>query len=392
MNDQALILKEIEKILVEQSFGGYPMSQGDAMNWEADQYKKAHQPAKDVVEPIVKGIIDFVYENRHILLDIAEIGSLWIPYAGPYISAGIGLYHAKLYYDEGDTKMAGLYVMFAAFPLGGPIAKGIYKGSKYISLLFKGGIKSKSVYRVGDALVTGNTKTLTKTELGAAREFIQLGKKNPNIIKNLQKEAFEKSFTKETIKQIEKKSPTFKDFLYKGGNYFWNGTKWVVKKAISAAPAVAAIGAYDEVSDIVLGPKAIVVADQEYVSQFGDPHSKKAKDEAWKQAKIYFMSNGEGPDNIKLKNAWLDPEPYGTQESKDLFSFLSTNRIKKDEKLEASNKEYKEQGGWRPGLAPPYKYWTSSYKKAITYQNENSKLATPNSVTGTGDVLNSLGL
>jgi hypothetical protein len=51
--------------------------------------------------------------TRNMILGIA---TAFIPYVGPFISAGIGVYDAKLYYDEGDTKTAGMVAMFSVIP------------------------------------------------------------------------------------------------------------------------------------------------------------------------------------------------------------------------------------------------------------------------------------
>ena len=54
--------------------------------------------------------------DPHTQLAILQIGTAFIPFVGPLISAGIGLYNAKMYYDEGDTKTAGLVGLFACIP------------------------------------------------------------------------------------------------------------------------------------------------------------------------------------------------------------------------------------------------------------------------------------
>jgi hypothetical protein len=62
--------------------------------------------------------------DNHTVMTILQIGSAFIPFVGPFISAGIGLYDAKMYYDEGDTKTAGLVGLFACIPgIGGLASK-----------------------------------------------------------------------------------------------------------------------------------------------------------------------------------------------------------------------------------------------------------------------------
>jgi hypothetical protein len=63
-------------------------------------------------------------QNSHTVNTVLQIGSAFIPVIGPFISAGIGLADAKKYYDEGDTKTAGLIGVFSMIPgVGGLSSK-----------------------------------------------------------------------------------------------------------------------------------------------------------------------------------------------------------------------------------------------------------------------------
>jgi hypothetical protein len=55
-------------------------------------------------------------EYQHNVLEVLELGSVFIPIVGPFISAGFGLGNAALYYNEGDKKSAGLFVLFSLLP------------------------------------------------------------------------------------------------------------------------------------------------------------------------------------------------------------------------------------------------------------------------------------
>jgi hypothetical protein len=60
----------------------------------------------------------------HTILQVAEIGTAFIPFIGPMISAGIGLADAALYYKEGDKKSAALTAAFSMIPgIGTLVAK-----------------------------------------------------------------------------------------------------------------------------------------------------------------------------------------------------------------------------------------------------------------------------
>jgi hypothetical protein len=54
--------------------------------------------------------------DPHTLAMILGIGSAFIPVVGPFISVGIGFADAALYYQEGDTKTAGLVAAFSLLP------------------------------------------------------------------------------------------------------------------------------------------------------------------------------------------------------------------------------------------------------------------------------------
>lgn len=60
----------------------------------------------------------FIYDNRHGLIDIASIGTAFIPVVGPFISLGLELGNAALYASEGDNYTAGLATAFALIPGG----------------------------------------------------------------------------------------------------------------------------------------------------------------------------------------------------------------------------------------------------------------------------------
>ena len=62
--------------------------------------------------------------DTHTMMTILQIGTAFIPLVGPFISAGIGLADAAIYYNEGDKKTAGLVGMFSIIPgIGGLASK-----------------------------------------------------------------------------------------------------------------------------------------------------------------------------------------------------------------------------------------------------------------------------
>ena len=68
-----------------------------------------------------KGNVGFWSSDKHMGLDIIALAVAFIPYVGPFLSAGIEVGHSALYYKEGDRATAGLSLIFAAIPFLGRI-------------------------------------------------------------------------------------------------------------------------------------------------------------------------------------------------------------------------------------------------------------------------------
>ena len=92
-----------------------------------------------------------VTEYKHGILQVAALGAFLIPLVGPFLSLGLELADASLYYKEGDKYMAGLTLAFAAIPgaqlaLRIPAVKKITKqGLVKILKFMEAGPKSKIV-------------------------------------------------------------------------------------------------------------------------------------------------------------------------------------------------------------------------------------------------------
>jgi len=78
----------------------------------------------------------WIYKYRHEILDVTSIVVLVIPIAGYFISAGIDLAHAGLYYSEGETNMGHLMLGVALIP-GGIGAYKLLAGKGLIKLVNK---------------------------------------------------------------------------------------------------------------------------------------------------------------------------------------------------------------------------------------------------------------
>lgn len=137
---------------------------------------------------------DFIYEYRHGLMDIASVGTFFIPVVGPLISLGIELANAEMYRREGDPYTAGLSLAFAMIPFGELVAK-----VPAVKKLGKNGLKSL-LKKSSD-----NSAKITKLE----KEVLEGLNKNKNwISKKVSKEAAElvlrKSLSKMSLSQIVK--------------------------------------------------------------------------------------------------------------------------------------------------------------------------------------------
>lgn len=81
------------------------------------------QPAVQKQQQSIKEMTKFFEENRHGVLQVAAFGSIFIPIIGPFLSLGLDLADASLYYAEGDKYMAGLTLAFAAIPVSQLVAR-----------------------------------------------------------------------------------------------------------------------------------------------------------------------------------------------------------------------------------------------------------------------------
>ena len=152
-------------------------------------------------------------KDKHTLLTIAQIGTAFIPYVGPLISSGIGLYDAKTYYDEGDKKTAGLIALFSIIPgIGGLAGK-----------LGLGKWGAKALGQIGKKISLG--KKLTPVEISVANKVVQNNKLIQSEVKKLSKTAIAKNVAKKGAKK---------------------GAKFVAKNVV---PYVGANVAYNKIYD-----------------------------------------------------------------------------------------------------------------------------------------------
>tara|TARA_Y100000389_G_scaffold134374_1_gene131827 strand:+ start:302 stop:1342 length:1041 start_codon:yes stop_codon:yes gene_type:complete len=121
-------------------------------------------------EDIIDDAMAWIKDKAHILLPIAEIGSMFIPVIGPFMAMGFGLADAAMYAKEGDRNAAGITAALSILPGVGSIVKKI----PGIKTLGKEGMESLAKKVAGK-----EAGTLTKVE----KEVISDISKNSKLVK-----------------------------------------------------------------------------------------------------------------------------------------------------------------------------------------------------------------
>ena len=124
--------------------------------------------------------------DKHTLLSLTQIATAFIPVAGVFISAAIGLTDAGLYYKENDKTSAGLAAVFSMLPFVGKIPGIKNFTSKSLALLAN---------KIG---LKGGKAALTKAEIQILKavesygpevreELIKMAPKLKSILKDVNK-------------------------------------------------------------------------------------------------------------------------------------------------------------------------------------------------------------
>jgi hypothetical protein len=247
------------------------------------------------------------------------------------LSAAIDLLDAGIYIAEGNTRMAGLSVLFAIIPFAieSSVIKNVFKAG---SQMTKDAIKflmacpdflTKTVTTMSMKELAEYTKMMLKPEIQAALKIIA---ENGSKLQRLIKEGAEK------IKSVGSKkfgTKTVAEYTSAALNFSANGLKTV---GVPLVKAGATLGGYlavgevynygvDKVNEIAETPKSVV----ERIIGKG----------SWEIVKSQFMSDGSVKDNNLLKLAVLS--------------------------------------GWTPGMPVPTQFQTDTYKKSQEKQKSQTK-------------------
>lgn len=139
--------------------------------------------------------------DPHTLMTVLAIGTAFIPVVGPFISAGIGLADAAMYYKEGDKTSAGVTAAFSMIPFIGKIPGVKELGSKGMALL---GSKLAKGIKVFSPAETKILNTIKQNDAVIKQGLESASKKLPTIAKDLQsfKPAYIKRFGQESYDNL----------------------------------------------------------------------------------------------------------------------------------------------------------------------------------------------
>lgn len=181
--------------------------------------------------------------DPHTLMTVIGIASAFIPVAGPFISAGIGLIDSAIYYNEGDKKSAGLVGALSMLPFVGKVVSKIpgvkELGSKGMALLaskLSSGTKltnletqvvnaiSSSKDLITQELNVASTKLKPVLETVKSMRLPYIERFGQDSYENLLREFLsgksESQYFMQSLKSAQKASPNLANFVTKFGIKF----------------------------------------------------------------------------------------------------------------------------------------------------------------------------
>ena len=169
----------------------------------------------------------------HTMNTVLQIASAFIPYVGPFVSAGIGAADAKQYWDEGDKTSAVITGVFSFLPFLTFVPGAKELGSKGMSLLADKLLKGGANLTKAEAEIVNAVKMFTPK---IQEELTKMAPKLKNVVKelNLYKPNFVKKFGEAEYNKLLAK------FLYDGIDQktFLNTLKNVKSPTIKVKPVL----------------------------------------------------------------------------------------------------------------------------------------------------------
>lgn len=247
--------------------------------------------------------------DPHTIATIFQIGTAFIPFVGPFISAGIGLADAGMYYKEGDNKAAGLTAAFSMLPFVGKLVSKI-PGVKQLGKQGMAALSTKiakgSKYFTQAEIEILNAVTKYRDEV--QQQLVKLAPKLTYAMKeiNLYKPNFVKKYGEEKYNSL------LIEYLYgnKSKSHFISKLKGVKNPTIQVKPWIGS-GSDHMVFKSVVNPNVVFKAElrpgevEKWYSTF-----KKYPEVFAQPSKIVKVKGSDG----KLLNAVaiekLDTQPF----------------------------------------------------------------------------------
>ena len=220
------------------------------------QYKLILEQRSDAaMDTQAKAISNLPSEYKRTLLTIFGIGTAFIPVVGPFISAGIGLADAGMYYQEGDKKTAGVVAVFSMLPFVGSIVSKIpgvkELGTKGMALLASKLSKGQKLTQLESEIVNSinKFKQLINTELTKVSSKISPITKEIQSLKPVYIERFgrnkydellrdyisgtsDKNYFLQSLNSAKKTSPNLASFVTRFGIKFSKNEIDQIRKVI----------------------------------------------------------------------------------------------------------------------------------------------------------------
>jgi len=173
----------------------------------------------------------------HTELAILQIATAFIPEAGIYVSAGIGLIDAGIYYNEGDKTMAAVTAALAAIPLASQIPGVKEVGKRVMSAIIGkiiAGVKLTNT-ELQAVKVIGANKDLIIKELATGATKLEpvvgsVKSLKPNFIAKFGQQKYDKLLQQFLSNEITKEG--FVNSLKSAGGETYKLANWAVQSGI----------------------------------------------------------------------------------------------------------------------------------------------------------------
>ena len=323
----------------------------------------------------------------HCVLPVFEIAALFIPVVGIFVSMGIGMVDAALYYNEGDKQTAGLVGFLTLLPVVGKVVKKF----PFVKQWGKSGGK-KIALKIANEQPLSMLERYQLKALGESTEFLER-----EVTKHVQ-EAITQKMAREGIEKYTLKQQAFLK-------------QFAVVTTVFVGAGLAYNEIYDKVAETgVLGPQDLIRKRwgieprdkpvQNIVNAFFmkmlDPEADISyiNNTYWDSIKTLFHSDSSGTDGElmvqAIKHGWnplqiegkgnytVVPKKYRTEGYNKWVNETLNNKVLKE--LFMSDGSEKDNNlllefivlspDWTPSTGIPEEYQTEAYKKYASEETE----------------------